>query len=213
MRTLRAARGQEPASREHWLRLEAGHAGYEAGHSCRNETHPLALSNGFGSGRGDAQRSAHLVRPLPLQGFASEVGFVFLAQHSVRLVHGPSPPRGFDRAAVGTDRAGWDDDGYDLDDFHCCSFPLADHRPDGKSCRSRNAPGTSCRRERASNSNNQNEVLARLAPTPKRVSRPTGCLVYGFSGLLPGPQVGEPGVPEPAASAPASPGTPWLWGV
>jgi hypothetical protein len=32
------------------------------------------------------------------------------------------------------------------------------------------------------------------------------------SGLLSRPQVGSPGVPEPAASAPACPGTPWLWG-
>jgi hypothetical protein len=31
--------------------------------------------------------------------------------------------------------------------------------------------------------------------------------------LLPPPHVGWPGVPEPAASAPASPGTPWFAGV
>lgn len=37
--------------------------------------------------------------------------------------------------------------------------------------------------------------------------------VGGFSGLVPPPQVGWPCVPEPAASAPAAPGTPWLCGV
>jgi len=73
------------------LRPDTRDPGYEPRHSCGNGTRSLALSKGAGSRRGSGTRSTHLVRALPLPGFALKISLVFPLQHAKRLVH-LSPP-------------------------------------------------------------------------------------------------------------------------
>jgi hypothetical protein len=59
----------------------------------------------------------------------------------------------------------------------------------------------------------QPDVVVKLVGPETFRGQPPKAQTYGFSGLVPRPQVGEPGVPDPFGPAPAWPGTPCVCGV